>query len=551
MESWKEDIETLKLQEAKREKNHGGGMRFDDGEPGYSNSNRRPYHKIDFPTFSGGDPRGWVVKAEKYFRFYDTSDDDKVDVAAMHLEGDALDLYSWVSAEQEITYWEELVSTLQKHFGPPEFQNPDEYLCSIKQTGSVNEYRQEFARRSSRVSQWPDHCLLGVFLNELKDELKSDVRIHKPRSVYKAVSLALEYESKLNHSKTDRRSTWSSQVKSESKPTITTTVPATTKSKPPIRISETEKQTRFLKGECFRCGDKYGPGHRCKAGTLKLLEAEEDPDDQGNAETNSEENQGDAAEISLHAIFGRPHPTTMKVHGKLNSTEVLILVDGGSTHNFISDVLVNELKMATQPVAPFGVQIGNGDVIRCGQICKNLSVQVNDLQIVQDFYPFSIGGADLVLGIQWLATLNTVQANWKELFMVFTIDGKRYKLQGISSGPQKSSSFQHLAIEPDTEIPIPPPLQPLINQYQTVFDEPKHLPPNRTQVHSIPLLPNSVPPNIRPYRYPHSQKTEIEKQVDQLLAVGFIQPSNSPFSSPVLLVKKKDSSWRMCVDYGP
>ncbi|KAJ0501159.1 putative retrotransposon gag domain, aspartic peptidase domain superfamily [Helianthus annuus] len=447
MGSWKEDIETLKLQAARREKNHGGGMRFDDGEPGYSNSNRRPYHKIDFPTFSGGDPRGWVVKAEKYFRFYDTSDDDKVDVAAMHLEGDALDLYSWVSAEQEITYWEELVSTLQKHFGPPEFQNPDEYLCSIKQTGSVKEYRQEFARRSSRVSQWPDHCLLGVFLNGLKGELKSDVRILKPRSVYKAVSLALEYESKLNHSKTDRRSTWSSQVKSESKPTITTTVPATTQSKPPIRISETEKQTRFLKGECFRCGDKYGPGHRCKAGTLKLLEAEEDPDDQGDEDMNSEENQGDAAEISLHAIFGRSHPTTIKVHGKLNSTEVLILVDGGSTHNFISDVLVNELKMATQPVAPFGVQIGNGDVIRCGQICKNLSVQVNDLQIVQDFYPFSIGGAELVLRIQWLATLNTVQANWKELFMVFTIDGKRYKLQGISSGPQKSSSFQHLAIE--------------------------------------------------------------------------------------------------------
>ncbi|GKC97940.1 retrotransposon gag domain, retroviral aspartyl protease, partial [Tanacetum coccineum] len=86
----------------------------------------------------------------------------------------ALDLYSWMSAEQEIIYWEELINVLQKHFGPPEFQNPDKYLCSIKQTGSVHEYRQEFARRSARISNWPDHRLLGVFLNGLKDELKAD-----------------------------------------------------------------------------------------------------------------------------------------------------------------------------------------------------------------------------------------------------------------------------------------------------------------------------------------------------------------------------------------
>ncbi|KAK9057995.1 hypothetical protein SSX86_022835 [Deinandra increscens subsp. villosa] len=83
----------------------------------------------------------------------------------------------------------------------------------------------------------------------------------------------------------------------------------------------------------------------------------------------------------------------------------------------------------------------------------------------------------------------------------------------------------------------------------TVFEEPQDLPPVRSQDHSIQLLPNSTPPNIRPYRYPHSQKTEIEKQVEELMAAGFIQPSTSPFSSPVLLVKKKDNTWRMCIDY--
>ncbi|KAD4888929.1 hypothetical protein E3N88_21002 [Mikania micrantha] len=451
MDALKADMAALKRQVAAREKAPFGGGRMEDADSSFSNFNRRPFHKIEFPTFSGGDPRGWILKAEKYFRFYNTMDEEKVDVAAIHLEGDALDFYSWVASEQDITYWEELVSAMQKHFGPPEFQNPDEYLCSVKQTGTVHEYRQEFTRRSARVNQWPDHCLLGVFLNGLKDELKADVRIHKPRSVYKAVNLALEFESKLNCTRPEKKSFSPSHLRPEAKPFSPNTQPTSFNNQPKsdnrgnTRLTEAEKQARYLKGECFRCGAKYGPGHRCQAGTLKLLAADEDQDE--TVEPDPQESNEETAEISLHAILGRPHPTTMKVHGKINQTEVLILVDGGSTHNFVSDVLVNELKLETQLIEPFGVQIGNGDVIRCGRICKNIPVQVGELTITQDFHPFSLGGADLVLGVQWLATLNTVQANWREMFMIFTIDGKKYKFQGVESGPQKSSTFQHLAVE--------------------------------------------------------------------------------------------------------
>ncbi|GKB78344.1 retrotransposon gag domain, retroviral aspartyl protease [Tanacetum coccineum] len=500
------------------------------------------------------DPRGWILKAEKYFRYYDIPEEEKVDVASMHLEGDALDFYSWASTNQTMEYWEDLVRALQKIFGPTEFQNPDEYLCSLKQTGTVQEYRQEFAKRSSRVSNWPEHCLLGVFLNGLKEELKADVRIQKPRTVYKAVSIALEFESKISHTRSGRGSTWTTPSKStqpESKVSTYTPTSSNINSKPPLQISDADRQSRYLRGECYRCGEKYGPGHRCKTGTLKVLEVEEEPDEQPTDEIDYiAGDANDVAEISLHAILGKAHPRTMKVQGMLQSTtDVIILVDGGSTHNFISDVLVRDLKLNTQLVAPFGVQIGNGDFVRCSHICKNLTVQVNELKIVQDFFPFSIGGADLVLGIQWLETLNTVQANWKEMFMIFNVDGKRYKWQGISTGSQTSSSFQHLAVEPCTIPEIPNILQPVINRYKPVFEEPKTLPPNHSQNHSIPLPPNSTRPNIRPYRYPHSQKAEIEKQVEELLAAGFIRPSNIPFSSPILLVKKKDNTWRMCVDY--
>jgi len=102
---------------------------------------------------------------------------------------------------------------------------------------------------------------------------------------------------------------------------------------------------------------------------------------------------------------------------------------------------------------------------------------------------------------------------------------------------------------PTSKSSISPDLQKVLDNHSKVFETPKGLPPIHDHDHVINLIPRSVPPNIRRYKYPYVQKSEIECMVAEMLEVGIIKPSQSSFYVPVVLVHKKHGSWRMCPDY--
>ena len=86
-------------------------------------------------------------------------------------------------------------------------------------------------------------------------------------------------------------------------------------------------------------------------------------------------------------------------------------------------------------------------------------------------------------------------------------------------------------------------MQAMLEEYSDVFVASTSLPPAREIDHKIPLKDGTEAINVRPYRYAYFQKTEIENQVQDMLNAGLIRLSTSPFSSPVLLVKKKNGTW--------
>ncbi|MCH83875.1 enzymatic polyprotein, partial [Trifolium medium] len=224
-------------------------------------------------------------------------------------------------------------------------------------------------------------------------------------------------------------------------------------------------------------------------------------------------------------------------------------------------------------IPSFSVIVGNGQTITCDGFCEAVPVTLANQVFHIPFFILPIHGADLVLGVQWLQTLGSFLSDYSVPSIQFTYNNKPITLTGKSPVSPTLATYSQfcrflftdaivsahtiIVAAVDTTKASPPKLNPpqhpavtsLLHRYDTVFTKPQTLPPHRTHNHHIHLLPNSKPVNIRPYRYPQYQKEVMTTMIREMLADGVIRPSTSLFSSPVLLVRKKDATWRFCVDY--
>ncbi|XP_065632203.1 uncharacterized protein LOC136068679 [Quercus suber] len=111
------------------------------------------------------------------------SKEERVVLASFHLQDDALQWYQWYEKTQPNVQWEEFTQALCVRFGPSDYEDFDEALAKVRQTGTVREYQSLFERLAARVQDWPQRALVGSYIGGLKEEIRSEVKLFRPTTL--------------------------------------------------------------------------------------------------------------------------------------------------------------------------------------------------------------------------------------------------------------------------------------------------------------------------------------------------------------------------------
>lgn len=326
---------------------------------GYVQGNWK-YRKLDMPIFDGSDPDGWILRVERYFGFYKLTEAEMLDAVVVALEGDALRWYQWENNRHPIRRWADLKVYLLRQFRTINGGSLYEQWLSTHQTSTVQEYRRKFIETAAPLERVTEEMLMGQFLNGLKEEIKTEVRLLNPICLEQAMEQAVRVEEKLqvsshrrvnlsitrfgNYSNYSKSTTtispyslgtptsppmsrnWSSRS-SESQASVQS---PTRQSTPDVkRLTESELQEKRAKGLCYRCDGKWTVGHRCKKKELSvMLIAEEDGEIEGeDSEVPESPTDEVITEVSLNSVVGISNPKTMKLKGIIGDKEVIVMVD--------------------------------------------------------------------------------------------------------------------------------------------------------------------------------------------------------------------------------
>ncbi|XP_062108727.1 uncharacterized protein LOC133819478 [Humulus lupulus] len=584
-----------------------GASHFGDVNTGHD---YRPV-RMELPLFSGENPDGWISRVERYFLLMRMTEPIKLESAIVGLDGDALTWFQWEHHRRPITSWASLKRLILQRFREAPVGSISEELLSLNQTTSVKEYRVRWETLAARVLDVPEHILEGSFMRGLKDAIKAALHILQPIGLAHIMDTAQRVEEghQLLHSgpifrpssnksspgppAQSRNAVAPVSSRTHQHPSIAASSSSTTtthqrtgtsafgagqQSKLPAfrRLTEAEYQEKRARGICFKCDKKFFRGHECEQRALQVLLLSDEDDAPLTEESpplspESKETvvtEETLATLSLNSLVGISSAHTMKLAGHIGQRPVTVLIDSGATHNFISMDVVSAAGLPITATTCYGVLLGTGGKVRTEGICVQVELDLGALRVIIDFLPLELGGADVILGIKWLETLGNMQVNWRTMIMKFEMAGTWITLQGDSSLCKSPVSLKAMILSVEKEAQgfwvhfgafstaegvssdaPPTQIKAVLQRFDAVFGSPKGLPPSRGREHAIVLKTGTEPVSVRPYRYAQAQKDEIERLVLEMLQAGIIRPSTSPFSSPVLLVKKKDGSWRFCVDY--
>jgi hypothetical protein len=421
------------------------------------------------------------------------------------------------------------VQAVRSKFGAEEYPQAMRQLLNLAQKAGVEEYVQEFeeARYSAAVHnpELDETFFVTQFVKGLKGDIQGPVQSQFPVSVDRTAVLALMQQE--IHEKHKFKSPKSFQPSKVQNMVTKSDGKGHTGGDP-----SKEKQVREYRrqnGLCFTCGEKFEPGHAAKCpkrvqvqlNALTVEDMEMVLSDEVLMKLEQEEKAAEEYyQLSLNAISGTAEKGSMRVRALIKKQVMLLLVDSGSSTSFISKGMVARLGLVTQACTPVPVKVVNGDILICDQLVPEVEWWANGHTYKTLMCVLNLAPYDAILGYDWLKAHSPMLCDWENNILDFVDAGVKVQLRGDSTELKEVREISVLQLEKWlrgndvwacvlleqlTELPVSPgeqQIQKLLEEYKDVFAKPTELPPSRPFDHHIPLLPNSVPVNARPYNTP-------------------------------------------------
>ncbi|GJV67723.1 putative reverse transcriptase domain-containing protein [Tanacetum coccineum] len=202
-----------------------------------------------------------------------------------------------------------------------------------------------------------------------------------------------------------------------------------------------------------------------------------------------------------------------------------------SNKSFVSISLASMLNIPPITIDTFyNIEMADGNLVSTNTVIQGATLTLLNQPFEIDLMPIKLGSFDVVIGMDWLSKYHA-RIIYDEKVVYILINGKTLIIRVM----EKKSDKKRLE-----DIPV-------VREFPEVFPEDlPGLPPVRQVEFQIDLIPGTTPVARAPYRLAPSEMQELSNQLQELSDRGFIRPSTSPWGSPVLFVKKKDESFRMC-----
>ncbi|CAA0827428.1 Uncharacterized mitochondrial protein AtMg00860, partial [Striga hermonthica] len=474
-----------------------------------SNYRERPRSdkpKFVMSTFKGSDPEAWLNRIAQYIELNETEGHDRVRYAAFYMDGEANVWWQWLSGiyhkRQQIITWADFERELLTRFGTSDYHNYNEALARIRQTDNLREYIKEFERLACCVRDWSE------------DALKKKVEAA---------------------SKSPAQSVPSQEPEKGSGSDALATVVETTAA----------KRSKVVLPSASKSTPQSGPHSRKRTqderditpvrDSLKRLKRKE-PISEGNAAPPSLVEIRSVTLQQPSCLYDNPDPLQI--------------------HNYLQSILPEDDRARTD---------ASGRKIMTSAKASDLSLSIGGRVLTADAFVFEMKDFDLILGMDWLSFYHAdIRCHDREITLYLpgdesiTFFGSRNRsLPQVVSMAKATKLLRRgncqgylVSLVDDSQKARTPHDVPIVREFVDVFpDELQGGPPNRQVEFSIDLMPGAGPVSKAPYRMAPKELQELKTQIQELLRLGFIRPSMSPWGAPVLFVKKKDGSIRMCIDY--